>query len=158
MQNRNKTLAITIALLLIISMVSSMMLMPNANAHTPAWQIPTYAFVNVAPNPAGLGQTVTIGMWLQIPPPSASAATGDRWHNFNVTITRPDGTKETLGPFTSDDTGGTYTLYTPTQLGNYSFVFNFPGQTLLGENGGGASPYVGDYFKPSTSETLGHKS
>ena len=149
---KNKTLSIIFSMIFIVSMSASMILLPDANAHTPAWQIPTYAFVNVAPNPAGLGQQVTIGMWLQIPPPSASAATGDRWHNFNVTVTKPDGTKQTLGPFTSDDTGGTFTLFTPDQLGNYSFVFNFPGQTLTGENGGGASPYVGDYFKSSTSE------
>ncbi len=145
-------MAILIALLLTISMGTSMILLPSTNAHTPAWQIPTYAFVNVAPNPAGLGQTVTVGMWLQIPPPTALAATGDRWHNFKLTITSPDGTTQTLGPFTSDDTGGTYTTFTPTQLGNYSFVFNFPGQTLTGENGG-FGPYIGDYFEASTSET-----
>jgi hypothetical protein len=149
---KNKTVAIIISAIFIVSMSASTMLMPDVNAHSPAWQIPTYAFVNVAPNPAGLGQQVTIGMWLQIPPPSASAATGDRWHNFNVTVTKPDGTKQTLGPFTSDDTGGTFTIFTPDQLGNYSFVFNFPGQTLTGENGGGSSPYVGDYFMNSTSE------
>ena len=147
-----KSMAILIVAILIISTGTSIMLLPSTYGHTPAWQIPTYAFGNVAPNPAGLGQQVTIGMWLQIPPPSASAATGDRWHNFNVTVTKPDGTKQTLGPFTSDDTGGTFTIYTPDQLGNYSFVFNFPGQTLTGENGGGSSPYVGDYFMPSTSE------
>jgi PQQ-like domain len=149
---KNKTMAIMIAAILTISMGTSMILLPSTNAHTPAWQIPTYAFVNVAPNPAGLGQTVTVGMWLQIPPPTAMAATGDRWHNFKLTITSPDGTTQTLGPFTSDDTGGTYTTFTPNLLGNYSFVFSFPGQTLTGENGGFGA-YVGDYFKPSTSET-----
>jgi len=145
-------MAILIAVILTISMGTSMILLPSTNAHTPAWQIPTYAFVNVAPNPAGLGQTVTVGMWLQIPPPTAMAAIGDRWHNFKLTITSPDGTTQTLGPFTSDDTGGTYTTFTPNLLGNYSFVFSFPGQTLTGENGGFGA-YVGDYFKPSTSET-----
>jgi hypothetical protein len=91
-------------------------------------------------------------MWVQIPPPTAATAVGDRWHNFNVTITRPDGTTETLGPFTSDDTGGTYTLYTPTQLGNYSFVFNYPGEVMPGANGANpTNAYIGDYFMPSTS-------
>ena len=98
-------------------------------------------------------------MWLHIPPPSAQAAYGDRWHNFKVTVTKPDGTTETLGPFTSDDTGGTYTLYTPATLGNYSFVFSFPGETLAGNNPApplfpGAPPnqFIGDYFMPSTSK------
>ena len=106
--------------------MSAALILQTSSAHTPAWNVHTYAYCNVAPNPCGLGQTVTIGMWIQIPPPTASGALGDRWHNFKVTVTHPDGTNETLGPFTSDDTGGTYTLYTPTQLGNYSFVFNYP--------------------------------
>jgi hypothetical protein len=150
---KEKTMAIIFVAILTIS-IGATLILPDANAHTPAWQIPTYAYVNVAPNPAGLGQSVTIGMWIQIPPPTAAGAVGDRWHNFNVTITKPDGTKETLGPFTSDDTGGTYTLYTPTQLGNYSFVFNYPGETMPGANGASqTNAYIGDYFKPSTSET-----
>jgi hypothetical protein len=150
MQNlKSKTMAIMIAALLTISIGASI---TQVNAHTPRWNIPTIAYCNVAPNPAGLGQTVTIGMWVQIPPPTAATAVGDRWHNFNVTITRPDGTTETLGPFTSDDTGGTYTLYTPTQLGNYSFVFNYPGEVMPGANGANpTNAYIGDYFMPSTS-------
>ena len=158
MQNlKNKTMAIIIVAILTIYMGASMMIaVPNANAHTPGWSINTYAYCNVSPNPAGLGQQVTIGMWIQIPPPTASGSVGDRCHNFNVTITRPDGTKETLVPFTSDDTGGTYTLYTPTQLGNYSFVFNYQGETMPGANGASQSnAYIGDYFEPSTSETSG---
>ncbi len=39
MQNKNKTLAISIALILVVSMATSIMLVPNADAHTPAWQI-----------------------------------------------------------------------------------------------------------------------
>ncbi len=150
--SKNKTAAISIAILLIISMGASMILVPNTSAHTPPWTIPTYAYINVAPNPCGIGQTVTIGFWIQIPPPTAAGAAGDRWHNYQVTVTHPDGTKETLGPFTSDDTGGTYTTYTPNQLGNYTFVFSYPGEKLAGANG--ASPtnaYINDSFAASTS-------
>ena len=60
MQNKNKTIAITIALLLTISMVSSMILMPNAYAHTPAYNIPTYAYIVAAPSPIGVGQTACL--------------------------------------------------------------------------------------------------
>jgi hypothetical protein len=151
---QNKTMAIMIATLLIISMSASTMTIPNTKAHSPPWNIPTYAYINVAPDPCGIGQTLTIGFWLDIVPPTASAALGDRWHNYKITVTHPDGTTETLGPFSSDDTGGTYTLYTPTQLGNYSFVFSFPGQTLTGENGVAPSnANIGDYYQPSTSPT-----
>ena len=98
MQKINAKLVAIIFVAILTISIGASLLLPNANAHTPPWSIPTYAYVNVAPNPAGLGQTVTIGMWIQIPPPTAAGVVGDRWHNFNVTITKPDGTKETLGP------------------------------------------------------------
>ena len=152
-------MAILIALFLTFSMTASTMLMPNANAHTPAWKIPTEAFCNVAPNPAGVGQALTVGFWLQMPPPTASTAYGDRYKNMTVKVTHPDGTTETLGPFTSDDTGGTFTLYTPTLLGNYTFQMSFPGQTLAGNNPppggfGGITPIIGDYLEPSVSNIV----
>ena len=151
MQNlKTKTMAIMIVAILTVSMGA----MTLTNAHTPAWQIPTYAYCNVAPNPSGLGQTVTVGMWIQIPPPTAAGTLGDRWHGFKLTVTRPDGTNETLGPFTSDATGGTWTSYTPTALGNYSFVVNYPGETMPGSGGAAQNnAYIGDYFMPSTSPT-----
>ena len=146
--NGNKTSAIIIIAILTFSMGA----MTFANAHTPPWEIDTYAYCNVAPNPAGLGQTVTVGMWVQIPPPTAAGTNGDRWHGFELTITDPDGTVKTLGPFTSDATGGTYTTFTPDKLGNYTFVVYYPGETLMGENRANQNnAYIGDYFKPSTS-------
>ena len=152
---KNKTMAIIIASILMMSMGVSSMLMSNVNAHTPTWQVTTYAYINVAPNPSGLGQTVNVGFWIQIPPPTASGAVGDRWHNLTVTVTHPDGTKETLGPFTTDDTGGTHTDYTPNQVGNYTFVMTFGGQILTGENGAAKNnEYIGDYFLPSTSPSV----
>ena len=141
--------------ILIIPMSASFTI-PTVNAHTPPLQIPTYAFISATPNPAGLGQTVTLGFWLQVPPPTAQAQFGDRWGNFSLKITRPDGTTENMGPFTSDDTGGTFTLYTPTQLGNYTFEFSFGGQTLAGNNlppGVTTNPFIGDYYQPSSAKT-----
>ena len=152
-------MAILIAALLTISIGASTILIQSASAHNPPWSIPTYAYINVAPNPAGQGQTVNIGMWINNPPPDASRTYGDRWQNFKVTVTKPDGSTETLGPFTSDDTGGTHSDYAPDQLGNYSFFFSFPGQTLAGNNldptsaGASAYPNIGDYYQPSNAST-----
>jgi hypothetical protein len=153
---KSKKSAILIVLLLMISMSTSMAFVPNVRAHSPPLQIPSYAFLNVAPNPAGIGQTVTVDMWLGQVPPTALAQYGDRWMNYKVTVTKPDGTNETLGPFTSDDTGGFATTYTPTAIGNYTFVFNFLGQTLAGNNPapGAPNPYIGDYYEPATSESV----
>ena len=154
MQNiKNKTLAILIATILTISIGASTALIPISNAHLPAWNIPTYAFCNVGTNPDGVGQAVNIGLWLGQPPPTANGPYGDRWHNLTVTVTKPDGTKETLCRFNSDDTGGTATSYTPTEVGTYTFQMNFPGQTLTGENlvVGQTSPFINDTYLASTS-------
>jgi hypothetical protein len=154
---KNKTAAITIAIFLTLSMSASMMLIPTASAHTPALQIPTYAFINVAPNPAGVGQAVNVGFWLGLPPPTAGTIYGDRWTGLTVKVTAPDGTAQTLGPFTSDDTGGTHTEFTPTQLGNYTFQMSYLGQTLAGANppptgySAAIQAYINDSYQPSTS-------
>jgi hypothetical protein len=154
MQTKTKQTLTVFLIVLLSASIGTMALSSFASAHKPAWNIPTYSYVSVAPNPAGLGQLVTVGMWVQIPPPTAAGTNGDRWHGFKLTITDPDGTKKVLGPFTSDATGGTWTSFTPDKLGNYTFVVEYPGETMKGENR--ADPnnaYIGDYFMPSTSET-----
>jgi outer membrane protein assembly factor BamB len=151
-------MAILIAAILTISIGASTILLP-ANAHTPSINQNTLAFISAAPNPCGVGQAITLGFWLQQPPNTADGPYGDRWQNMKINVVKPDGTNETLGPFTSDDTGGTFTTYTPTVIGNYSFQMIFPGQNLTGTNyrpgntittQPGAA-YVGDYFLPSIS-------
>ena len=131
--------------------------MPAANAHTPALSIQTFAYVSVAPNPIGVGQQVIIYMWLDKATPTASGAYGDRWHDFTLTITKPDGTTENKGPFTADPVGFSWLTYVPTVLGQYKLAFNFPGQTLAGVNLDpfnffGGTEYIGDYYEPSSSE------
>ena len=64
--SKNKIRAIAIAIFFMFSMTASMMLVPTANAHSPAWKIPTYAYINVSPNPVGTGQSVEVIMWLNL--------------------------------------------------------------------------------------------
>jgi len=152
---KNKTTAIAIALFLMFSMSASTILIPTTSAHTPPINYPTYAFISVQPNPVGIGQQVSVNFWIDKAVLTANGVYGDRWQNYTVKVTHPDGTTETLGPFTSDAAGGAHTYYTPAQLGNYTFVFSWSGQTLLGANPGPtgtSNPLnVGDYFEPSTS-------
>ena len=154
--NKPNNSKIIIIAVLAFLMCTSIAFVPNVRAHSPPMQIPSYAFLNAAPNPAGVGQTITVDMWLGQVPPTALAQYGDRWMNYKVTVTKPDGSNVTLGPFTSDDTGGYATTYVPTELGNYTFVFNFPGQTLAGANPapGAPNPYIGDYYEPATSSAV----
>ncbi len=154
--------SLSIILLLLFSVVT--LIAPLSNAHTPPWTIPTYAYVAISPDPAGVGQTVFLTMWVSPNPPTAIGVGGDRWRDFTITVTKPDGTTEKLGPFTSDATGSTYTLYTPTQLGNYNFVFDYPGQILsqYGPTGipapmadlasRGLDQYIGDTYLASTAQ------
>jgi hypothetical protein len=146
---------LTTALLIILTASPIFAVMPTISAHKPAWSLTTYMFVSVAPDPIGVGQAVNVNLWLNLPPPTANVQYGDKWENMTVVVTRPDGTKETLGPFISDDTGGAHTTYTPTQTGNYSFQSFFGGQILAGNNptpGQPANAFVGDYYQPSQSE------
>jgi outer membrane protein assembly factor BamB len=155
---KNKTLS-AIALILMLTVAGIFAVLPIVKAHTPALNIPTYAFLNVAPNPVGVGQTLTLSFWLSIPPPTANGPYGDRWQDFTITVTKPDGTTQTLGPYKSDPVGSGYAFYSPTTIGNYTFLMSYSGQKLAGANPNPApagaqytnSPYVNDTFLPSKS-------
>ena len=62
--SKNKASAIAIAILLTITLATSTLLIPNVTAHSPQWQIPTYAYLIAEPNPIGVGQTIQVYMWL----------------------------------------------------------------------------------------------
>ncbi len=155
----NKKIKTILAIVLLLAIVATNLTsIFTADAHTPSWQLPTYMYVSVAPNPIGVGQTVFVNLWLSCPPPTANAQFGDRWHNMTVVVTAPDGTKQTLGPFSSDSSGGTSTTFTPANVGNYTLQSFFGGQTLAGDNpspslypGQPASTAIGDYYQPSQS-------
>jgi outer membrane protein assembly factor BamB len=159
-KNSNST-AIVLILILTMSMLS--IGLPSAKAHTPPWSIATYVYVDASPNPVGVNQNVLVHVWLSECPPTAIGPYGDRWHGLKVEVTKPDGTKQILGPFSTDAVGGAWTTFTPTVTGNYAFLGIFPGQTLAGENpdtnvhpGDSNTPagreiYVGDYYEPSQS-------
>ena len=94
---RKQTLT-AIALTLILATSIFIVSIPFSRAEN----IDTYAFISVAPNPVGVNQQVNVLMWLSNVPPTASGAQGDRWENFTVTVTKPDGTTQILGPYRSD--------------------------------------------------------
>jgi hypothetical protein len=171
---KNKTAAIAIAIFLTLSMGASMMLTPLASAHTPAWNIPTYAYINAAPNPIGVGQTMIVYMWLDpvygaaggstetqagngSSASSALLANNYRFQNYKLTITAPDGTVSTqTWAVVVDSTSSQYYDFTPTQVGTYNLTFSFPGQ-VYGANGDGyqgSSIFNDTYSACSASTTL----
>jgi len=122
-----------------LTMATFMIAAPSANA----LEVPTFAMLNVAPNPVGVGQTVYINAFMTRPTPTAGMAnSGDQYENITVTITAPDGTKQTIGPLRSDSTGGTWSSYVPKQTGSYTVQMIYPEGTLKG----GGSVFGGGGF------------
>ncbi|TFH24074.1 hypothetical protein E4G67_02405 [Candidatus Bathyarchaeota archaeon] len=127
---KNKSMTILIAVFLTITIGASMLLIPTANAHTPAWNIPSFAYVVAKPDPVGVGQRVMIYMWVDVPMPSANINNDVRRHDYTLTITKPDETKETQSWSRIDDTTGIQLYsYSPSQTGTYTLLFEYAGQT-----------------------------
>ena len=123
------------ALILMFTIAFTMITLPVSVAHTPPWDIPTTAYVSCSPRTVGLGQNTLIVMWLDELPLTAGGNGGDRWRNFMLNITKPNGSQEILGPFTSGPVGSTWTNFVPDQVGTYTIVFSWPGQTLTNGTG-----------------------
>jgi hypothetical protein len=119
---RNKT-ATAIALFLLIAMIISLMALPTSTAQSTR---KTYPFINAVPNPVGVNQEVLLHIGIKHP----LANTNEGWTGLTVTVTRPDGTTETINAPKTDSTGGTGVVYVPTMTGNYTLVTHFPQQTL----------------------------
>jgi hypothetical protein len=142
MQNLKTIKMKSFALIITVLMIASITLVtiPPANAATytnmqdghgiplpagvtPDVKITTSLGLAVSPNPIGLGQQLLVNMWDNPPITNARFFTG-----YTVTFTKPDGTTEIKGPYTSYQGDSTaWFEYIPDQVGNWSAVFNFPG-------------------------------
>ena len=154
---QNKTI-VTIALILMLP-ASILTACPIVNAQEGT--IPTHAFVSVAPNPIGVNQQVFISMWLiEINPltysnmPSGTYSPEQYlWQGFQILVTRPDGSTETLGPFASTAMSMLGVAYTPTQIGTYNLKFSFPGQQVSGFSAYPVNHTVNARYGPSSATT-----
>jgi hypothetical protein len=120
--NVKKTAAIFAILLMTFS--AFMIALPAVNAATPLTE-PTRIFINLQPDPVGVGQETAIGVWIYPIPLTANM----RYDNITVVMTKPDGTKQTFGPVDGGPLGNWVWLYTPSAAGNYTFVASWPGHT-----------------------------
>jgi len=137
---------------------------PSAKAFDSEWT--TYAYVMISPNPVGVGQTVLVtGQIDKVSPLAVGVAEGTLFEGLTVEITKPDGTKETKGPFELYTMSNNFFTYTPTQTGTYTFQTFFPGQWMNGSyrsiSGFGSWSGVGSgiifenrYYTPSQSSIL----
>jgi len=128
----NKAEVTAVIFVLVLTFSAILTALPTVVAHDPPLTVPTWAYISVTNNPIGVGQQVVIVFWPNMIPPTAQGAYGDRW-TWNIEITKPDGSKETLGPFTSDPVGGGWTRYTPDQVGTYTLVAIMDDHLITGE-------------------------
>ncbi len=151
MQNANKktAAAIIIALFLTTSIGASMLL---TDAHTPPWALVTHAFVQAMPDTTGVGQSAYVYMWIDFVFPGAAKENNYRWHNYNLTITDPNGNVTTrIFETVLDSTSNQGYSFTPDVVGIYKLEFHFPGQNYTQYNYSNSSAFVGDYALPSNA-------
>ena len=123
MSHRKKTALLVLSL--VSAMAISLFAVQTSSAQQPGTKT-TYAVCGVMPNPVGVGQDVLI--WLGITDFVSYPKPG--WSGLTVTVTKPDGTAQTLGPYTTDTTGSTGATYVPSVAGNYTFQTHYPEQIL----------------------------
>lgn len=152
--SKNRLLAILIAGFFMLSIIAPVALVPDASAHTPTWNISTFAYVAAAPNPVGVGQQALVVFWLSNTYDSASVTNDYRFHNYQLTITDPDG-KNTTKTFDviTDTTSSQYIPFTPTQVGTYTFSFNYPGQKVNDYSHSPTTAVINDTYLPSSATT-----
>jgi hypothetical protein len=131
--SRNKPKAKSITLILTLTIAATLItVLPIVSGQSIQYR-ESFIYVSASPNPVGVGQTALIIFWTaDMPRPETpeEVAAGVRggWYDVPITVTKPDGTTQTIVIEKSDPVGGGYTLYTPDQLGTYSIQANFPGQ------------------------------
>ena len=144
--SKNKTMATFIALILMTTTITASIMagLPGANALTHT-ESPTNAFITCAPNPVGVGQTITVIYWLVQIRPGSGANQDVVWTDFTLKITTPDGKTETIVKAPNSAAGAIHT-FVPTKIGTYTFEFTFPGQQIT-------TSTLDNYFKPSNATT-----
>ena len=103
---------------------------PLPTGVTPANTIKTAAYLSVTPNPIGVNQTILVNIWSTPGTPVYFYQQG-----YTVTIQKPDGTIDTIGPFNSylgDSTA--WFQYTVDQVGTWKFKFEDPGTYIPAGN------------------------
>lgn len=148
------------ATLLLALLVGSMFIsIIPAEGHTPPWAIPTYAYLNAAPNPVSPGQQTILQYWFSVQPTTSTSNTGYRWQNITIDITKPDGSIEHFSNLVSDPSGQGYITYTPDKIGTYTATITFPTQVLTRINPingliGPDSVYVNDTYTKSSASAM----
>ncbi|MDG6223385.1 MAG: PQQ-binding-like beta-propeller repeat protein [Candidatus Bathyarchaeota archaeon] len=115
----------TITAILLLTMSASLIALPTAFAQ-PGTTWPSFPVLSIIPDQSAVGQEVLLsyGITRQTAWPQSG------WTGITVTVTAPDGSTQTLGPYNTDTTGLGGAVFIPTMAGTYKFVCNFPEQDV----------------------------
>jgi len=122
-KTEKKTKIPTFALIFLLCFSAVVISLPNVSAQIDH-EKETFAFIGATPNPVGVGQEVLLHVGIT----DFLRDVDHGWDGLTVTVTKPDGTTETLGPYRTDSTGGTGALLIPEQIGTYKLQTHFPAQ------------------------------
>ncbi len=146
-----KTKITTILAIIMLATTTLLVAFPTTTAQEIEYSKTTHAYIGAIPNPVGVNQQVLIHVGIT----DFLRLYHHGWEGLTVTVTRPDGQTETLGPFRTDSTGGTGTIYLPTMVGTYKFQTHFPEQTYDWEGGISRVTFTGIVnYEASDSEIL----
>ena len=115
--------------------------------------------IAAAPQTVGVGEAVQILCWSDIypntyVPSNSSVGPGSliypRFHDFTFTITHPNGNTETKTFPETDPLGANYFNYVPSEVGTYTVVCNYPGESFVGD----VSFNADVNFLPAISKTV----
>ena len=166
----NKTKITTIALILVLAF-PVIAFVASAKTYTAMPDRETGTVVGASPTLIGLGQTVLINIMTYPAPSGPTYFAQDMvggllggFSNTSVTITHPDGFKETFMPIDNSlehaglrvpgqqqIVGHLQFEYKPDSLGTYSISASFPGQTYT-TDGQYANLNLSVYYKPSATK------
>ena len=150
-KENHKTKIATILAILILTTSTLLVAFPTASAQDIEYYKTTHCYIGAVPNPVGVGQEVLLHVAIRDFLENVTAG----WEGLTVTIQRPDGQTETLGPFRTDATGGTGTIYIPQMVGTYTLQTHFPAQTFDWDGGISRVPFTGVVmYEASDSEPL----
>ena len=147
-----KPIISTMTAILLIALTASMIVaLPIAQSGVETYlelptEIPTYLELMVIPDPVGVGQNAWIRAIFTKPVPTSHGLLGDMYENVTIEITAPDGTKTVKGPFDGGMMGAIWTVFTPTQIGEYKIQAKYPGEILDGMNPYNRDPTTQDYY------------
>ena len=166
-RNKKAILSMTLILLLTTTLMMAFAQPTSGQAGVPQPE-KTVGYATVAPTLIGVGQQLTVNLWV-FPLPTAYdyASYFNGFYGITVTFVRPDGTKDT---FTPTDGTGVYapgqmqalgalffTNWAPSMAGNWSVSFTMPAQNIT--TSAGTVQYSGCtsntfYFTVQTDQVL----